>query len=36
MVKAHMQAPKAKKIASNFIPIGVSRFIKRRFSAYSD
>ena len=35
MVKAHMQAPKAKKIASNFNPIGIVLFIKRRFSAYS-
>ena len=35
MVKAHMQAPNAKKSASNFNPIGVSPFIERRFSASS-
>ncbi len=35
MVKAHMQAPNAKKSASNFNPIGVSPFIERRFLAYS-
>src|SRR5213082_3024298 len=35
MVKAHMQAPKAKKSASNFIPIGVALFIKGRSSACS-
>ncbi|PYK42053.1 MAG: hypothetical protein DME46_12385 [Verrucomicrobia bacterium] len=35
MVNAHMQAPNAKKSASSFIPIGVSPFIKCRFSTYS-
>ena len=35
MVKAHMQAPKAKKSASNFIPIGLALFIKGPSSACS-